>query len=145
MNEIKQLEAKRAELAQKLDDAKKQISEETKGKSESESREIWDVAYQTELFIDYDLLDQAESDLCLHEARSFFLPIPDDDAAWDVSRVTHARYLTMSARYELQRQILLERDREAANRSRDSSFKVSLGGMAISAVAVIISIVALLK
>lgn len=143
MNSIKRLTELRDERAKELDEAKAAWSKLTAGKSDAECDEIWQEAHQTDLFIHYASLDQADSDLCLYEARSYYLPLPDDASAWEVSRVTGARHLTTAARYDLRRQILLERDREAANVSRDRSFKVSVGSLAVAALAVVISVIAL--
>jgi hypothetical protein len=138
--------AQRSELLKALDDAMDEVGKErsriaalTKGVPEPESRQIWDEERSQILPYLEEETEVEETNLILHDARQYHLSVPDLSAkdAWEVSRMTHRRFLVPSARRQIQRALLEENGREADNRRSKWSLFIGMGGLFIAAIALL--------
>ncbi|MBL4806423.1 MAG: hypothetical protein JKY31_03945 [Rhodobacteraceae bacterium] len=111
----------------------------TRGKSEAESRKIWEEEGQVILQYYVEEVTVAESNLILHDAMRYHLPVPDwsDNKSWEVSRMSNSRFLTQQARRQVQRALLEEGRRDTDFRRARMSGRVGIIGLMVAAIALL--------
>tara|TARA_R110002074_G_scaffold104113_4_gene224724 strand:- start:784 stop:1278 length:495 start_codon:yes stop_codon:yes gene_type:complete len=131
----------------KAEEERQRILNLMDGKSEADSRQIWEEERSVMLRYLEEEVEVAETNLILREARQYHLPGPDrsDQHSWYESQLSFSRYLSPDAKRNLRRALLEEGRTSREEDRRDAGGRRARMNAWVAILSVAVAAIALLR